>query len=242
MSGEPKIQNPKSKITDLPNGVIFDMDGVLLDSERFIREAAMKMFAERGLAVHPEDFKPFIGAGENRFIGGVAEKYNFQIDIERDKARTYDIYLEIIKGRLRPLPGVIEFISECRRLKKKIAVASAADLRKVEGNLGEIGIPAHTFDAFVTGCEIKHLKPSPDIFLEAAGRLGIDPADCLVIEDAINGVKAAIAAGAKCLGITGSFSAQQLTAAGAKWTAPDLANAPNEVLHWKAETDIVETL
>ena len=86
----------------LPKGVIFDMDGVLVDSESFICKAACMMFAEHGVTVKPEDFLPFVGMGENRYLGGVAAKYNFPIDIERDKKRTYDIYLEIIKGKLAP--------------------------------------------------------------------------------------------------------------------------------------------
>ena len=69
-------------------GVLFDMDGVLADSEPFICQAAIMMFAETGLTVIPGDFKPFMGTGENRYIGGVAEKYGLKIDIEKAKART----------------------------------------------------------------------------------------------------------------------------------------------------------
>ena len=68
--------------------VIFDMDGVLTDSEPLINAAAVAMFKEKGLAVRPEDFVPFVGAGENRYIGGVAEKYGFIIDILDAKQRT----------------------------------------------------------------------------------------------------------------------------------------------------------
>ena len=74
--------------------VIFDMDGVLTDSEPLITEAAVAMFQEKGLAVQPEDFRPFVGTGEDRYIGGVAEKYNFPLDIAAAKKRAYEIYLE----------------------------------------------------------------------------------------------------------------------------------------------------
>jgi len=214
-----------------PAGVIFDMDGVLLDSEPFICEAAIKMFAEKGLKVQPEDFLPFVGAGENRYIGGVAEKYNFPIDIERDKNYTYDIYLELIKGRLDPLPGVRNFIQKCRSLQIKIAVASSADLKKVRGNLSEINLSIDTFDAVITGEDVIHKKPAPDIFILAAKKIGLEPRNCLVVEDAINGVQAAHAAGARCLGLTTSFTADQL--AEADWTSPNLEFAPDEVLFWK---------
>src|SRR6185437_5723672 len=90
-------------------GVIFDMDGVLLESEPFIAAAAVKMFAEKGVAVAPEEFRPFIGTGEDRFLGGVAEARGVTLDMPRDKVRTYEIYLDLIAGRLEALPGVGRF-------------------------------------------------------------------------------------------------------------------------------------
>lgn len=214
-----------------PEGVIFDMDGVLLDSEPWICRAACMMFAEHGLTVKPEDFLPFVGAGENRYVGGVAEKYNFPIDIERDKKRTYDIYLEIIRGQLEPLTGAIEFLKMCRSVGKRLALATSADRVKADGNMREIGVDiAATFDAVVTGDDVVHKKPNPEIFLTAAAKLGLAPANCLVVEDAVNGVAAAKAAGCRCLGLTTSFSAAQLSAA--DWTAANLATAPRDALCW----------
>lgn len=214
----------------LPNGVIFDMDGVLVDSEAFICRAGCMMFAELGLTVQPEDFTPFIGTGENRFLGGVAEKYNFPVEIEKIKARTYDIYLDIIKGHLKPLPGVYSFIDRCRSMGKKIAVASSADRRKVIGNLTEIGLRPEMFDAVVVGEDVAHKKPAPDIFLLAAKQLNLPPQECLVVEDAVSGVAAAKAAGSKCLALTTSFSREELKAA--DFFAPHLAEATAEVLCW----------
>ncbi|MFB3892828.1 MAG: HAD-IA family hydrolase [Phycisphaerae bacterium] len=208
-------------------GIIFDMDGVLCDSEPFICEAACRMFAERhGVTVKPEDFIPFVGAGENRYIGGVAEKYGIALDLARDKARTYEIYLDIIKGRLRPLAGAREFIADCRRRGLKLAVATSADRVKMEGNLREIGLPVSTFDTTVNGLEIERKKPFPDIFRLAARRLGLPNSECLVVEDAPNGIQAAKAAGSRCLGLTTSFDEKALRAAGADWTAKDLAHVP----------------
>ena len=211
-------------------GVIFDMDGVLCDSEPFICQAACEMFAERyGRRVSPEDFVPFVGAGENLYLGGVARKHGIDLDIEADKARTYEIYLQVIKGRLAPLPGAREFISECRRRGLGLAVATSADRVKMDGNLAEIGLPAATFDVCLTGSEVTNKKPHPEIFLTAARRLGLPPEKCLVVEDAPNGVRAAKAAGSPCLGLTTSFSGAELRDAGADWLAPDLAHVPQEV-------------
>ena len=212
-------------------GVIFDMDGVLCDSEPFICEAACRMFAElHHLTVSPEDFVPFVGTGENRYLGGVAEKHGVKLDLERDKRRTYQIYLEIIRGRLEPLPGARDFLADCRRRGLKLAVATSADRIKMEGNLAQIGLPPETFDVTVNGLDIERKKPHPDIFLLAARRLGLPAASCLVVEDAPNGIQAGRAAGSRCLGLTTSFDAATLRQAGAEWTAPDLSRVPEEIL------------
>lgn len=210
--------------------VLFDMDGVLCDSEPFICQAAIRMFLEDyGLQAKPKDFAPFVGAGENRFIGGVAEKYHCQIDLPKAKARTYALYLEIIQGQLGPLDGAVDFVVQCKKFGLRCAVATSADEVKLLGNLREIGLPFETFDACVNGLEVERRKPHPDIFLLAARRLGVDPARCLVVEDAPNGVQAAKAAGSLCLGLTTSFPAETLEAAGADFIAPDLAHVPDEL-------------
>jgi len=212
-------------------GVIFDMDGVLCDSERFICEAACRMFAERyGLTVKPEDFIPFVGAGDDRYVGGVGEKYGVKCRLPDDKNRTYEIYLQLIRGRLEALPGAVEFIAACRRRGLRLAVASSADRIKVEGNLAEIGVPAAAFDAVITGSDVTRKKPDPEIFLTAAARLGLPAGACLVVEDAPNGIRAGKAAGARCLGLTTSFAASVLRDAGADWTAPHLGQLPREML------------
>ncbi|HAU38770.1 MAG TPA: HAD family phosphatase [Phycisphaerales bacterium] len=221
----------KPSEVSIVRGVIFDMDGVLCDSEPFICEAACRMFAEtHGVTVRPEDFLPFVGTGENRYLGGVAARYGVTLELERDKRRTYDIYLRIIQGRLDPLPGAREFLAACRARGLKLAVATSADKVKLEGNLRQINLPPETFDVCVNGLDVTHKKPDPEIFLLAAKRLALPAAECVVVEDALNGIAAGLAAGARCLGLTTSFSAEELLAAGAAWTAPDLAHVPPDVL------------
>ena len=213
-------------------GVLFDMDGVLADSEAFICEAAMAMFAEHGLIVRADDFLPFVGAGENRYLGGVAALYGFPLDVERDKARTYALYGEFIKGRLEELPGARRFLAACRDRGLKAALATSADRVKMDHTLREIGLPPGAFDTLVNGLDVERRKPWPDIYREAARRLGLNAADCLVVEDAPNGVRAGKAAGSRCLGLTSSFTGQELREAGADWIAGDLAGAPAACLAW----------
>lgn len=190
--------------------VIFDMDGVLVDSEALIRTAAMQMFAEQGLQVQATDFTPFVGAGENRYLGGVAAHYGFRLDIPVAKARTYALYLEMVAEHLVVFRGALELVASCRAAGLCTAVASSADWIKITANLEAMGLPLASWDAVVSGEDLEHLKPAPDIFLAAAGKLGIAPALCTVIEDAVNGVAAAKAAGMHCIAVTTSFEKDEL--------------------------------
>ncbi|MFW5820687.1 MAG: HAD family hydrolase, partial [Bacteroidota bacterium] len=176
------------------------------------------------------DFKEFTGMGENRFLGGVAEKHGIPFDVEKDKARAYEIYADLIKGKLDPLPGVREFIGKCRQHKLKIAVATSADKIKMDLNLREIGFSESDFDATINGLDVEHKKPDPEIFIKAAERLGVNPENCLVAEDAVSGIEAAKRAGCKCLALTTSFSKEDFSQA--DWISNTLADAPEECLEW----------
>ena len=207
------------------------MDGVLLDSEEDICRAGVEMLKEKGYQVAPEDFVEFTGMGENRYLGGVAAKHNIPFELEKDKARTYEIYAILAKGKLSLLPGAREFISLCLDRDLKIALASSADRIKIEINLAETGIPQNTFHTIVSGLDIEDKKPAPDIFLKAAENLGVDPRDCLVVEDAISGVTAGKSAGARVLALTTSFKAEELNHA--DWIMGTLADAGEEMLNWE---------
>lgn len=211
-------------------GVLFDMDGVLVDSEEYIRDAAIMMFAENGIRAEAEDFRPFVGMGENRYLGGVAAKYGLIADIDVIKARTYSIYGILTHGKLQPLPGAREFIEKCLERDLKIAVASSADRIKIEISLKETGIPANIFHAIVNGLDVEKKKPYPDIYLKASEMIGLKPEECLVAEDAISGVEAAKRAGCRCLALTTSFDRSKLSQA--DWICHFLSDAPDEALNW----------
>lgn len=190
--------------------VIYDMDGVLTDSEALINAAAIAMFREMDLIVHPEDFLPFVGAGEDRYIGGVAEHYGFPLDMPVAKKRTYEIYLGLIPSQLKVFPGALELVQSCREAGLLLAVASSADEIKVRANLAAIGLPVNFWDVVITGEDVKQKKPAPDIFLFTAKKLGLHPEECVVVEDAVNGVQAAKAAGMRCVAVTTTFPSDRL--------------------------------
>jgi HAD superfamily hydrolase (TIGR01509 family) len=203
--------------------VIFDMDGVLVDSEPLINEAAIAMFKEEGLIVQPDDFLPFVGAGEDRYIGGVAEHYGFPLEVAAAKKRTYEIYLDLVPSLLEAFPGVLDLIQDCRKSGLLLAVASSADLIKVRANLEKIGLPIQFWDTVVTGEAVLNKKPAPDIFLTAAQRLGVHPAECVVVEDAVNGLQAAKGAGMRCVMVATTFPSDQLVGADVvRYNIPDV--------------------
>ena len=206
------------------------MDGVLVDSEPYICQAAIMMFDELGICVTPDDFIPFVGMGENRYLGGVAESYGIAVDIEKVKARTYEIYDVIVRGKLSALPGVTEFISSCLKKGFKLALATSADRVKMDITLREIGIQKDLFNSIITGLDVENKKPFPDIYIKAAQSIGLDPRECLVVEDAVSGIKAGKSAGCKCLAITSSFDSAILNEA--DWICESLINVPEEVLNW----------
>jgi beta-phosphoglucomutase len=211
-------------------GVLFDMDGVLVDSESFICKAAIMMFRELGISVLASDFEPFVGMGENKYIGGVAEKYSLSVDIERVKTRTYEIYEEIVKGKLLPLPGAQSFILKCKNKGLKLALATSADRVKMEINLRETGLSSDYFQSIVTGLDVEKKKPFPDIYIKAAEMIELDPKNCLVVEDAVSGIKAGKAAGCRCLAVRSTIDKIKLKEA--DWICDSLLKVPEEALNW----------
>ena len=195
--------------------VLFDMDGVLVDSEPVINAAAIRALAEFGIQALPGDFEAFVGAGEDRYVGGVAELHG-KAYIPEMKHRTYDWYLKLLPGMGRAFPGAKNLVELLHRHGIACAVASSADRIKVEANLTTVlGVPLDFFAVFVTGEDVVRRKPHPDIFSEAARRLGVAAEACCVVEDAVNGVQAAKAAGMRCVAVTTSFPRDTLAAAGA---------------------------
>jgi HAD superfamily hydrolase (TIGR01509 family) len=209
------------------DALLFDMDGVLCDSEPFIAAAAAEALRRRyGITVTREDFTPFIGAGDDRFILGGAEVHGVTGDLAIDKPLTYEIYLEMVRVSLQAVPGVHAFLAEARAAGLAMALATGSDRPKLLGNLDAIGLDESTFDVVVSAEQVTRRKPDPETFLAAVRGLGLPPERCLVVEDARNGVLAGRAAGCAVLGITSTLPAGVLLAAGAMATAPDFTALP----------------
>ena len=184
--------------------ILFDMDGVLIDSETLMAKAGILALRDYGLDPAPEDFIPFVGRGEDKYIGGVAQKYGLTYDPAM-KARAYHYYGLYVETEAFVPKDVHQVLTAVKQRGYRIAVCTSADYAKVVHNLRAIGLAEDFFDAFVTGDNIQNLKPHPEIYLTGAKLTGAEPADCLVVEDAPSGIKAAHAGGMKAVGITSSF-------------------------------------
>ena len=189
--------------------ILFDMDGVLIESEYLMRSSAIRALADYGVTARHEDFLEFTGMGEDRFVGGVAEKHGLVYKTEM-KELAYDYFGQKVKEEAHVPAGVKKMLEALHGMGLTLAVCSAADLRKVRYNLMAIGVDETIFSALVTGSDVARKKPFPDIYLEGARRIGTDPEDCLVIEDAISGIQAAHAAGMDAVGVPTTFSQEVL--------------------------------
>ena len=188
--------------------ILFDMDGVLIDSEVLMAKSGVLALKDFGIEARPEDFVPFVGCGENRYMGGVAEKYGHPFDPEM-KARCYYHYGQHIEEAVVP-PQIPSLLHKLKAAGYKMAVCTSADWGKVVHNLRAIGVDQDFFDGFVTGDHIKNLKPHPEIYLTGAALTGTAPEKCVVVEDAPSGVNAAHAGGMRSIAITSSFSEEYL--------------------------------
>ncbi|KAK8994268.1 hypothetical protein V6N11_045366 [Hibiscus sabdariffa] len=209
------------------SAVLFDMDGVLCNSENPSRKAAVDVFAEMGVQCTEEDFDPFTGMGEAYFLAGVAAvKGVKEFDTDAAKKRFFEIYLDKYAKPNSGIgfPGALELITQCKNKGLKVAVASSADRVKVDANLAAAGLPTSLFDAIVSADAFENLKPAPDIFLAASKILDVSPEECIVIEDAVAGVQAANAANMRCIAVTTTLTEEALKAVGPSFIRNDIGS------------------
>lgn len=189
--------------------ILFDMDGVLIDSEALMAKSGILALREFGVQAVSEDFLPFVGCGEDKYIGGVAEKHGVRYDPAM-KDRAYDYYGQYVTQEATVPADVLPTLKELHRMGFQLAICSSADRVKVQYNLRAIGADEALFGAIVTGSDVARKKPEPDIYLKGAELLGVKPEQCLVIEDAPSGIHAAHAGGIRAVGVTSGLSEQEL--------------------------------
>jgi HAD superfamily hydrolase (TIGR01509 family) len=197
-------------------GLIFDVDGLLVDTEPVIAEATIRMFRELyAVDMTPGDFTPFIGTGAVRYVVGPAEQYGVDIDLEKALQARHDNFVALLReGGDISLPGAHTLINAAAEHPGwKLALATSSPGEKSRETLEAAHIDPALFDVWVHGDMIVHKKPHPEIYLRAAQELGLSPALCVAVEDAVTGTASAKAAGMACVAVTNSFTAEELAEA-----------------------------
>jgi len=200
-------------------GLVFDVDGVIADTESVNRWVSVQVFDDLfGVkGVKAEDFTQGLGRGAHEYIKAAARVHNLNLtDEQLEKAVQYrqDLFLELLKTEPLPAyPGVLELIEAgLANDEFQVAIATSGTLEKSRAALEAAQIP-YTKMVYVNGNDVTHKKPDPELFLIAAERMGLSPSRCVVIEDAPNGVQAAQAAGARCIAVANTTPAEDLAVA-----------------------------
>jgi beta-phosphoglucomutase len=195
--------------------VVFDMDGVLVDSGAHHREAWIRMLAELGVAPPPGFWRRTIGRPSVEAVPLLLGAPVAPAEARRLARRKQEHYLTLATGGPRAVTGVPAFVENLRARGVPLAVATSARRSDAMELLGPLGL-MEPFRAIVTVEDVARGKPDPEVYLLAAGRLGVPPEACLVFEDAIVGVQAALRAGMRAFGVATAYEPADLLAAGAE--------------------------
>lgn len=190
--------------------VIFDMDGVLIDSEpgHLIQEE--RLFQSLGISLDKEGHNKFVGTTTQYMWNILKKDFNLKNTIDELIALDRNEYYEFLtkEEKVVPIDGIPELIKNLKSSGIKIAVASSSPLKVIEYILNTFKLYNY-FDQIVTGDYVKRSKPNPDVFLYASQRLDMAPKDCIVVEDSHNGVMAAKNANMTCVGFRNPHSGIQ---------------------------------
>ncbi|RMH68726.1 MAG: HAD family phosphatase [Gemmatimonadetes bacterium] len=183
------------------HAVIFDMDGVLVDSEPIYQRQELDLFRELGIEMSEAEHNQFVGMGTKTMCEILIKRYHLNWTVPELVEKSERMYLEYFhrEPTITPITGAETLIQTVYQLRLKIALASSSSRENIRIVLERLGFGDY-FPIRVSGEEVPQSKPAPDIFRLAANRLQVEPAHCLVIEDSRNGVLAAKAAGMRCIG------------------------------------------
>ena len=188
--------------------VIFDMDGVIVDSEPLHVEAEKQTLAPFGVKVETKELQAYMGRHTKEFLKDFITKLNLKTKVDKIYPKHKNNLLKLYRENVRPIPGALLLIGDMKAAGVDVAVASSSDRELIDLVIDKFHLHRF-FRTVVSGEEIGQTKPYPEIFLEAARRLGYDPKDCVVIEDSQAGVQAAKAAGMVCIGFRSPNSHNQ---------------------------------
>ena len=181
-------------------GVIFDLDGTSIDSEKFYFTADQKMLEEYGIEFTREMKKEYIGCGNLDMMKIFREKFNLPDSPEKLLEKKNSYYLEMARQKIEPFPKTVRLLERLNEAAYPLALASGSSPDVIDELLTIIGLKGY-FSLIISSEEVERGKPDPQIFLESARRLALPPEYCVVIEDSVQGVEAAKSGGMPCIAI-----------------------------------------
>lgn len=192
--------------------VIFDMDGVLVDSFRPHEESWLRAARDAGVEMTREQFATTFGRTSREII-----RHFWGEGLDEEEMRAIDdrkeaLYRDLVRDAFPTMPGAVELIDDLRAAEFRLAVGSSGPPENVELSVRGLG-REDSFSAVVTGHDVTRGKPDPEVFRKAAERLGVPPSRCAVIEDAVAGVRAANAAGMVSVALVGTTTREALSEA-----------------------------
>ncbi len=189
--------------------VIFDMDGVIVDSEPYSMQALIDILRQYGVEPTEEELQRSYGRRVRDDFVDYFSRHGVAADVNMAIAHKHARYYHLAAGHLQPLPGVVALLMRLQDHGYHLALASSGDRVKVAFGMQALALNG-IFEAVVTGDDVAHSKPDPEIYLIAAQQLAVPPEQCLAIEDAPAGVEAAKRAGMRCVAVTNSVAPEQL--------------------------------
>jgi HAD superfamily hydrolase (TIGR01509 family) len=200
----------------MPFGLIFDVDGVLADTEALSAQACTDAFRTLyNIEIPLAEHRAFIGATPEHHVEGLARRHGIRINTrEAVKAHLENFLSRMNDSDDISYPGARALIGDVSRYPEwKLALATGSGRTRSEATIAKVQLDSSVFTAWVTGDDVNFAKPDPEIYLRTASRLGMFPRQCIVIEDSVAGLAAAKAASMHCIAITNTFPGEALRAA-----------------------------
>lgn len=214
-------------------GLIFDLDGTVTLSQQFHTQAFAEVFKKHGLNYTAEDDARYSGRGAHCTFPEFFKENGItltQEQVEQYSAEKRAVYDELIKkNSILTVPGVEKFLERQKTRGMQIAMSTGNRIESSEIILGKAGLQKY-FPIIVTNRDVEKSKPAPDIFLKAAEKLGLKPEECIVFEDAVNGVQGAKNAGMRCIALKTTTDPEKLLGAGADHLITDFNELTDDFL------------
>lgn len=180
--------------------VLFDMDGLLVDTETVGTEVAVRICRELGIELTREEKSSFVGVTDEKFYKELFEKRNLSHDVQGVLRNHFDVYEDLLLKEATPFPGAQSLPRELRAKGYRLALVSGSTAHQINIILSQLRIKEQ-FDIIISEGDVVHGKPDPEGYLLAAQRMGVASAECVVLEDATTGIKAAKKAGMRVIGV-----------------------------------------